>query len=128
MKLLLDTHSFLWFISGSPRLSVAARALIEDRLNQSVLSMASLWEMAIKLSWGKLELAGPFESLIPEQLRANGFGLLDIKIAHVAAVATLPLHHRDPFDRLLVAQATLEQMPIVSGDGSFDSYGVKRLW
>ncbi|TEU17265.1 MAG: type II toxin-antitoxin system VapC family toxin [Anaerolineales bacterium] len=128
MRLLLDTHSFLWFISGSTSLSPTARALIEDASNQPLLSVASLWEMAIKLSLGKLSLAQPFEVLIPQQMRLNGIKLLGIEIEHTAAVSKLPFHHRDPFDRLLIAQAIVEQMPIVSADTAFDTYPVKRLW
>ena len=118
MKLLLDTHVFLWFIMGSPHLSAEARALIEDDQN----SVASLWEIAIKSSIGKLSLSAPFDQLIPQQLSINGFELLPIEIAHLATVTTLPFHHRDPFDRLLIAQAIAEKMPIVSSDSAFDTY------
>jgi len=128
MRLLLDTHSFLWFISGSTNLSPTARTLIEDASNQPLLSVASLWEMAIKLSLGKLSLAQPFEVLIPQQMRLNGIKLLGIEVEHAAVVSRLPFHHRDPFDRLLIAQAMVEQMPIVSADAAFDTYTVKRLW
>jgi len=128
VRLLLDTHSFLWFINGSPQISTNARTLIEDASNQPLLSAASLWEMAIKLSLGKLSLAQPFEVLIPQQMRLNGIKLLGIEIEHTAAVSKLPFHHRDPFDRLLIAQAMVEQIPIVSADTAFDTYSTKRLW
>ncbi|OLE51457.1 MAG: twitching motility protein PilT [Acidobacteria bacterium 13_1_20CM_3_53_8] len=128
MKLLLDTHTFIWFIMGSPNLSANARALIEDVANEKFLSVASLWEIAIKLSIGKLTLSVPFDVLIPQQLSLNGFELLNIEIDHAAIVATLPFHHRDPFDRLLIAQAMFEKMPIVSIDTVFDAYPVTRLW
>jgi PIN domain nuclease of toxin-antitoxin system len=128
MRLLLDTHSFLWFISGSLRISPSARTLIGDPANQPFLSVASLWEMAIKVSLGKLSLGQPFDTLIPQQLSLNGIALLGITISHTAEVARLPFHHRDPFDRLLIAQAITEQMPIVSGDTAFDAYAVTRLW
>lgn len=127
MKLLLDTHIFLWFIMGSSNLSVHARVLIEDVANQKFLSVASLWEIAIKSSLGKLILSAPFETLIPQQLSLNGFELLNIEVNHTAVVATLPFHHRDPFDRLLIAQAMVEKMPIVSIDATFDAYPVTRL-
>lgn len=127
MKLLLDTHVFLWFIMGSPNLSVEARTLIEDENNRKFISVASLWEIAIKSSIGKLTLSAPFDQLIPQQLSLNGFELLPIELAHLAAVATLPFHHRDPFDRLLVAQAMVEKMPIVSIDSAFEAYNVSRL-
>jgi PIN domain nuclease of toxin-antitoxin system len=84
--------------------------------------------MAIKLSLGRLRLARPFEELIPQQMRLNGIQFLGIEMHHVVPVATMPFHHRDPFDRLLVAQATVEEMPIVSGDTTFDAYPVQRLW
>ncbi len=128
MRVLLDTHSFLWFIGGSANLSRVARALIENDAYQPLLSMASLWEMAIKVSIGKLCLGQPLATLVPEQMRLNGVQFLPIEVTHVVAVADLPFHHRDPFDRLLVAQAMVEQLSIVSGDSSFDLYGIKRLW
>lgn len=95
MKLLLDTHTFLWFIGGDERLSPTARTLIEDLSNDVYLSVASLWEMAIKISLGRLRLAQPFETFIPHQLSLNRIGLLGITISHVAKVATLPFHHRE---------------------------------
>ena len=128
MKLLLDTHSFLWFISGHSSLSSTAQAYIEDAANQSFLSVASLWEMAIKLSIGKLTLAQPFETLIPQQMNLNGIVPLRIEMEHLAMVTKLPFHHRDPFDRLLIAQAMVEQIPIVGADRTFDAYSIKRLW
>jgi PIN domain nuclease of toxin-antitoxin system len=84
--------------------------------------------MAIKLSLGRMSLAQPFEVLIPQQMSLNGINLLGIELAHTAVVSQLSFHHRDPFDRLLIAQAMVEQMPIVSGDTNFDAYDVKRLW
>lgn len=128
MKLILDTHSFLYFIDGNPRLSVRARALIEDINNDKFISKASLWEMAIKVSIGKLTLADRFDNLIPQQIALNGFDLLNIEMQHVSVVADLPFHHRDPFDRLLIAQSMSEQFPIVSNDAKFDDYQVHRLW
>ena len=128
MRLLLDTHTFLWFIMGSSNLSANARAPVEDAANESLLSVASLWEMAIKVSLGKFTLSAPLDALIPQQLGSNGIELLGIQVAHAAAVSTLPFHHRDPFDRLLIAQAIVEGMPVVSADAAFDAYPVKRLW
>src|SRR5689334_16470471 len=128
MKLLLDTHTFLWFIAGSHNLSASARALIEDAANEKFLSVASLWEIAIKVSIGKLALSAPFDVLIPQQLSLNGFELLNIKVEHAASVAAMPHHHRDPFDRLLIAQAAFEKMSIVSADTAFDAYSAARLW
>jgi len=128
VRLLLDTHSFLWFIMGSPKLGENARALIGDAGNEKFLSAGSLWEMAIKISLGKLSLAQPFEVLIPQQLSLNRIELLDITVKHTTAVIALPFYHRDPFDRLLIAQAQVESIPIVGNDMTFDAYAVARLW
>jgi PIN domain nuclease of toxin-antitoxin system len=128
MRLLIDTHSFLWFVQGDPRLGASARHLVTDAANDRFLSLVSVWEMAIKLSVGKLSLGQPIEAFIAQQLNQNGLSLLGIDISHVAAVAVLPLHHRDPFDRLLIAQAKVERMSMVSNDAVFDAYGVTRLW
>jgi PIN domain nuclease of toxin-antitoxin system len=128
VNLLLDTHTFLWFIAGDATLSKAARSAIEDEGNNLYLSVASLWEIAIKVSIDKLILSEPFEALIPEQLAENGIELLDISVEHTALIASMPFHHRDPFDRLIAAQAHVEQMTLVSADDAFDAYGVTRLW
>ena len=128
MKLLLDTHAFLWFVQGSSRLSPRAQALIEDEANEVFLSVVSLWEIAIKVSLGKLQLLQPFETLISQQLRLNAIALLGITPHHTAGIIALPFHHRDPFDRLLIAQAQAEQMLIVGGDPAFDAYSITRLW
>ncbi len=128
MRLLLDTHSFLWFISGDERMSTTARGWVEDVQNEVFLSVASLWEMAIKISLGRLRFAQPFDVFISQQISINRIGLLGITIGHTAKVAELPFHHRDPFDRLLIAQALVEQMPIVSRDPVLETYGVTRLW
>ncbi|MBN1584051.1 MAG: type II toxin-antitoxin system VapC family toxin [Anaerolineae bacterium] len=128
MKLLLDTHSFLWFISGSDKISQTARGLIEDDGNQPLLSMASLWEMAIKASIGRLELAHPFGELIPGQMSLNGIKTLEIRLEHVTRVSQLSFYHHDPFDRLLIAQAQVEAIPIVGADKAFDAYAITRMW
>ena len=128
MNLLLDTHSFIWFVEDNPSLSSHARILIEEPTNDVFLSIASLWEMAIKISLSKLDLSQPFDLFIPNQLLLNDITLLDITVSHTVRVATLPFHHRDPFDRLLVAQSQVEGMPVISIDSIFDTYGVTRLW
>ena len=128
MRLLLDTHTFLWFIEGSRLLSRTGRRLIEDPTNSPFLSIASLWEMAIKLSLGKLIIQQPFETLIPSQLHAAGVSVLPITFDHLVTLIALPFHHRDPFDRVLAAQATVEGVTIVSRDASFDAYPITRLW
>jgi len=128
MQLLLDTHSFLWFIAGSKRLSDTARDLIADVNNPVFLSVASLWEIAIKNSLGKLTLSRPFEVLIPEQLKHNEIEILHIELAHLATLAKLPLHHRDPFDHLIIAQAMTEGLSLVGRDTAFGSYPVTMIW
>jgi PIN domain nuclease of toxin-antitoxin system len=128
MKLLLDTHTLLWFIGGEPELSGAARTLIEDPKNERFVSIVSIWEIAIKVSIGKMTLKAPFDSLFPHQLHINGFELLPILVKHTSFLTSLPFHHRDPFDRLLIAQAKLESMSLASIDDVFDQYGVSRLW
>jgi len=127
-RLLLDTHAFLWWVDDAPQLSVAARRAIGDASNECYLSVASCWEMAIKSSLGKLRLARPVERFVTEQLAANGFTLLGIELRHTAKVEKLPFHHRDPFDRLLIAQAMVEKLCVVSADSAFADYGVKLLW
>lgn len=128
MKLLLDTHTLLWFIAGSVSLSALARTSIEDAANEKFVSIVSIWETAIKISIGKMSLSAPFDVLFPHQIQINGFELLLVKVEHTSVVTTLPFHHRDPFDRLLIAQAIEEKMTVVSADGGFDDYGITRLW
>ncbi|MDQ6604639.1 MAG: type II toxin-antitoxin system VapC family toxin [Chloroflexota bacterium] len=128
MRVMLDTHAFLWFVGDEPRLSERARALIEDRATDPFLSIASVWELAIKVGLGKLTPHVPFPMLISEQLKENGIALLDITVAHALRVAQLPYHHRDPFDRMLIAQAITEGLPIISVDSVFDAYSVTRIW
>jgi len=128
MKLLLDTHTLLWFIAGSASLSAYARTLIEDASNEKFVSIVSIWETAIKVSIGKISLSAPFDVLFPHQLQINGFELLPVKVEHTSVITTLPFHHRDPFDRLLIAQAIEEKIALVSVDEVFDDYGVTRLW
>jgi PIN domain nuclease of toxin-antitoxin system len=128
MTLLLDTHTLLWFLTNDPSLSVRARSAIEDPANGAHISAASLWEVAIKTALGKLKLPAPYADIFPRQLETNGFGLLPIAPAHCAVLLTLPFHHRDPFDRLLLAQAKAEGMTLVTDDGQFAPYGVQLLW
>src|ERR1700690_3897860 len=127
MRLLLDTHTFLWFAADSPELSQTAKELLEDEGNDLFLSYTSLWEIGIKVSLDKLTVPQPFETFISDQLSLNEIGLLTFSIAQISAVVTLPFHHRDPFDRLLAAQALTEDLSLVSKDRIFDEYGVKRL-
>lgn len=128
MRLLLDTHAFLWFCEGSTSLSASARAGIENPSNEIYLSHATAWEIAIKAGLGKLRLSMPYDDLFPGAVAANGFQVLPPDFRHYRAVLTLPHHHRDPFDRLLIAQGLCDRLTIVSGDPHFAAYGVPLLW
>lgn len=127
-SMLLDTHTFLWAASERHLLSAAALELIEDTTNTLYLSIASVWELSIKVGIEKIKLPQPPELFIRMQQQALGFHLLPISLEHAARVATLPMHHRDPFDRLLVAQALTENMPLLSADAVLDAYSVVRYW
>jgi PIN domain nuclease of toxin-antitoxin system len=128
MKLLLDSHTVIWFVEGDPRLGSNARKLIEDSSNEKWMSLASVWEIAIKIHIGKLSLGIPLPNYLSMQVAANGIRLLPISLPHILQTLQLPLHHRDPFDRLLVAQSLIEAMPLVSVDAVMDSYGCTRYW
>lgn len=128
MKLLLDTHSFLWFIEGNLNLSQKARALIESDENEKLVSVASVFEIAIKSSLGKLVLSKPLEQVIPAQIYSNEFHLLPLTVADAIELSHLPFHHRDPFDRMIIAQSVIHGIPIISKDEAFDAYGIKRIW
>lgn len=126
MTILLDTNAFLWWITDAPRLSARARKAIAG--SSCLLSIASCWEMAIKASLGHLDVPSPLSSFLQQQLEVNGFHLLPVSLEHAAAVRDLRFHHRDPFDRLIAAQARHEEIPIVTKDPIFRDYGVKRIW
>ncbi|MBP8252342.1 MAG: type II toxin-antitoxin system VapC family toxin [Herpetosiphon sp.] len=129
MKYLLDTHSFMWFVEGKHSLSATARNLIANEKSILFLSMASIWEIAIKSSLNKLTLHQPFEVFISNQIRNNALNILEINIQHTIQVTYLPFHHRDPFDRIIIAQSIVESLPIISVDTIFDMYaGVTRIW
>lgn len=128
MRLLLDTHTFLWWVHDGAQLSKRARAAVADPRNDCFLSLVSCWEMAIKVSLGKLKLPGTIDRFVPEHLTINSFLQLEIKFRHITRLAALQHHHRDPFDRLLVAQAVEERLTLVSADPIFRKYGVKLLW
>ena len=127
MRVLLDTHAFLWWVSDDPQLTARARTTIQGA-EDVFLSVACCWEMAIKISLGKLQLAQPIERFVSEQLLANEFTLLPIGLDETGRAARFPFHHRDPFDRLLAAQALEQKLTVVSADPLFRKYGVKRAW
>ena len=126
MAVLLDTHAFLWWCNDARDLSKKARKIIAEE--DCLVSLASMWEIAIKASQGKLKLPGSFGRYLPEQIALNGFTQLEIGFRHVAGCSDLPWHHRDPFDRLLAAQALEEDLAVVSRDLVFAHYGVRRVW
>lgn len=128
MKLLLDTNAFLFWVDGSPRLTARARRAIENEAHTCFVSLVTAWELAIKVSIGKLTLATPVGRYFAEHVAVNTFDVLGIELPHVAAVERLPQHHGDPFDRLLIGQALAENLTIVSSDAVFAKYGLKRLW
>lgn len=128
MDLLLDTHTLLWWVDDAPQLSAIARKAITEADGFVYISLASVWELAIKVSLRKLRLALPVKQYVPYHLAANGFIQLPIDFSHICQVETLPWHHRDPFDRLLIAQAQIQDLPLVSADGRFDRYGIRRTW
>ncbi len=122
MPALLDTNAFLWFISGSERLSSNALNYIADFENDLVISAASLWKIAIKTSLGKLELLSPFDQLIPSQLEKNAIAVLSIELTYLTKTIDLEFHHRDPFDRLIIAQGITDKIPIITSDAVFAKY------
>ena len=128
MKLLLDTHAFIWWFSEPEKLSPKASALLADVNNDLLLSAASVWEMQIKIQLGKLKFTVSLRELVESQEQTNGVQVLPVGLEHVLALDALPAHHKDPFDRLLMAQANVEDAFLVSGDPAFSSYPVKLLW
>jgi PIN domain nuclease of toxin-antitoxin system len=128
MKLLLDTHAFLQFVLNDRQISAIAADLIVDPVNDVLISAASYWKIAIKISLGKYQLPRSFEAWMQHQIEVNEFEILPIKISHAAVLLTLPFHHKDPFDRLLIAQALVEKLSIISVDNVLDMYSVVRHW
>lgn len=128
MEVLLDTQAFLWLSSNNPLLTKHAKKVFLDEKNNFHLSIASIWEMAIKSSLEKLKLRPSLERFILNELQENSIDQLQISFQHVIKVKSLPFHHRDPFDRLLIAQALVEEMPILSSNKIFDKYNIKRIW
>ena len=128
MKYLLDTHAFLWWITDDDSLSNRAREIIRDGRNELFLSAASGWEIAIKAGIGRLDLQAEPEKLIPEQMLLNEIQGLPVQMSHALHVHALPEHHRDPFDRMLVAQCQLEEMPIITSDPQIAEYEIEVVW
>ena len=128
MKILLDTHAFLWFVEGSNKLSQTANSLLTDANHELFLSIASVWEMQIKVSIGKLKLGASLSEIVANQREINDVQILVVGLEHIWQLDNLPLHHKDPFDRMLIAQAITENIPIMSIDNVFGKYSVQTIW
>lgn len=128
MKLLLDTHTFIWAVDQPSLLGPNAKTALEDLANNLMLSAATIWEIAIKIGVKKLTLSLPYRQWMTQAMNDLGVTVLPVTVEYADIQAELPQHHRDPFDRLLVAQAIVENVPLVSNDTIFDQYGVTRLW
>ena len=128
MKYLLDTHALIWFFSGNSKLSEKVRLLMENEEITKLISLTSVWEMGIKQSKGKLTLAVPLEQYIQDKLTLEDYEILPITLKQLAKITTLPFHHKDPFDRLLIAQAITEQIPLLSKDTAFEPYEIEVIW
>jgi len=127
MKLLLDTHIFIWWADQPEKLSPAALSALEDEDNELVLSVASVWEMQIKIQLGKLKLSLPLKELVKNQQETNDLMVSPVALTHVLALDALPFHHKDPFDRLLIAQSISDGLTVVTADSQFSAYSVKLL-
>jgi PIN domain nuclease of toxin-antitoxin system len=127
MRLLVDTHAFLWFVAGDSRLSGPAKRAMEAGAAEWCISAASVWEMAIKSALGRLRLPAPMPEYVAEKVQ-GGLRVLSVEWSHAAAVEAMPPHHGDPFDRLIVAQAQIERLPVVTRDAVFREYGVRVIW
>lgn len=127
MRLLLDTHIFIWWADQPEKLSPSALSALEDEANELLLSVASVWEMQIKIQLGKLKLSLPLKELVKNQQEINDLTVSPVALTHVLALDALPFHHKDPFDRLLIAQSIAEGLTIVTADSQFSTYSVKLL-
>lgn len=125
--MLLDTHCWLWMESAPERFSIPMRRSLEDPGTELLLSVVSVWELAIKAALGKLELPEPIDTYVPSRLRRSQVGSLPVRLEHALEAAGLPLHHADPFDRMLIAQARAERLPILTADRAFAAYDVELL-
>ena len=128
MQALIDTHTFLWWTLNDPALSPVCRQILADRANTLYISVISVWEIVIKTQLGKLPLPDPPAQFITSRMAANGFVLLPLRLEHALQVYNLPLHHRDPFDRILIAQAQVENLPILTIDALIRQYAVQTIW
>lgn len=127
MNLLLDTHSLIWFLNGDEKLSNNAKAVIEDDANSKIVSIASIWEIAIKISLDKFRFSKGFKHFL-DMVEDNGFEILPITFEHALELSTLEFVHRDPFDRLLIAQSKSENLVVVTKDDNIKRYNIKTIW
>jgi len=128
MKILVDTHAFLWLITGNERLSKTAKEIFLDPENSLFISAASLWEICIKMNQGKLSLKSGWLEIIRDEMKVNAIQWLPVEMAQCAQHANLPFHHRDPFDRMLIAQAMVEDIQLLSSDSRLSDYEIARIW
>lgn len=128
MRLLLDSHSLIWAVDDPSRLSPTATAALQDPANDLLLSAATFWEIAVKVGLGKLMLSSPYRDWMNQAIADLSLAILPVTVEYADAQTMLPWHHRDPFDRLLIAQAVVEAIAIVSADTKFDAYGASRVW
>ena len=128
MRLIIDTQVLIWWTNDVSNISPRVQDIIFDLDNELWLSLVSIWEMQIKISFGKLNLPRPLPDIIATQIEENQIKILPIELSHVYTLDRLPLHHRDPFDRLIIAQSLTEKMPIASIDKAFDAYSIERIW
>lgn len=128
MKYLLDTHTILWYATNDRRLPVKQYETIESSQNQIFISHVSIWEIGIKSAIGKLKIENTVESFVREKIEPYNFFFLSIELHHILKATSLPQHHHDPFDRLLIAQSIIENIPVISSDTTFDQYGINRVW
>jgi PIN domain nuclease of toxin-antitoxin system len=128
LRYLLDTHALLWIVEDDPQLGVQAKAIYLDEENEIFISVANIWEMAIKISLTKLEIPGTLSEFVKEHVRGNKIDILSIELNHLYQLENLSYFHKDPFDRLIIAQAIVENIPILSSDIAFDDYPIQRIW
>ena len=128
MKYLLDTHALLWITTDDPKLSKKAKNIYLDAENEILLSIVSIWELAIKSSLGKITFQKDLDDFVDVHIKGNNIEILKIELPHVLRIEKLPFHHRDPFDRLIIAQSIEDNLKILGADNTFDKYKVKRIW
>ena len=128
MKYLIDTHTLLWIVGNNPKLSKKAKEIYLNPKNEICLSLASIWELSIKVGLKKLDLNLPLKAFVDIHIIGNNIQILKIKLNHIYQLEKLPLHHRDPFDRLIISQAIEENIPLIGIDKVFDNYKIKRIW